>query len=521
MRKIAFYMSLAACVLLMASCSQEELAEKNLVKGLAQASTSSFDSFEEDEDETRSIVDPSGSTVVFKWKEGDRLAIYSGNGASGMTNYDLISVDANNVGTFQANGFLLTTGAEYYAFTPYDGTQTKKAAVKVDYDGLLQKANGTFDHLGAKDFQYSGVTTAKSDNPADLTHFDLKHLGAVCRFRLTVPEAANFKQFRITGTGLVTGGQIDLTTGNFTPEAGGSITMKFGDGTGNINVGANKEITLYVMLPQQNLSTCTDLAVELYGIETTYYRSKMYIAYLNGKDIKGGKAYGWKANLKEYEPVSTIGAGKRVQFSKGNLWWDGSNYHFETNQTDYPTSWNTSHIGHFWWTSLKDYKTGNAAYMPYALTFSKSGFASDDKLFCCEENPLTVDGVEGYYALSDEDWDYLTKTRARAKELYKYGVTVEGKEKCVVIAHDRFYGTLKDSYTLEELNADGLTCLPAAGVRHGESFSDTEEWGYSWLSSVNGDGERSWGVYFNDSQVYSNYSYRSFARSIRLVKQDK
>ncbi len=517
--KQKFYMSMVACVLLMASCSQEDLAEKSLGEGLAKASTSSFECFEED-GETRSIVDPSGSTVAFKWQEGDKLAIYSGAGASGMTNYDLIGVDANNVGTFQANGFLLTTGAEYYAFTPYDGTQTKKTQVKVDYDDLVQKSNGAFDHLGAKDFQYSDATVALTDDPSNLTHFNLKHLGAVCRFRLKVSETANYKQFRITGTGLVTGGKLNLTTGSFTPEATGSITMKLGGGTGSIKVNANEEITLYVMLPQQDLGTCVDLAVELYGTETVHNHDKMYIAYLNGKDIKGGKAYGWKANLKEYEPVSTVGEGKRVKFTKGNLWWDGSNYHFESNQTDYPNMLSTSHIGYFWWTSLKDYKSGNPDYMPYALNFSNSGYASDDKFFCCEENPLTVDGVDGYYALSDAEWEYITKTRARASQLYKYGVTVGDKVNCLVIAHDRFYGTLKSSYTLEELNANGLTCLPAAGERSGYSFKDTEGWGLYWLSTVYDDGEKTWGVYFNNKQVYKNYALREYPRTIRLVKKD-
>ena len=299
MKNRQLYLSLAAAMLLMASCSQEELAENhNMGDDLAKATTTGFTAFDE-EGATRSVVDPSGLPIAFKWASGDKLAIYSGGEASGMTNFDLVDGIDSEVATFKANGFSLTAGMQYYAFTPYNGNETNKTQIAVDYTGQVQAQNGSYSHLGAKDFQYSSATTASSGFADDMTSFNLSHLGAVCRFQLTVPEAGVFTEFTLSGTALASEGILDITSGAFTRPIAtdGSITLSLvTSSSSGISVAANEVLTLYMMLPKQDLSG-KDLTATL-----TTNDSKTYSATLTGKDIEGGHAYTWTADVKVPAP---------------------------------------------------------------------------------------------------------------------------------------------------------------------------------------------------------------------------
>lgn len=216
----------------------------------------------------------------------------------------------------------------------------------------------------------------------------------------------------------------------------------------------------------------------------------------------------------------SVSSTKKVQFTKSNLWWDGSAYHFEANQTDYPTEWNASHVGHFYWTSSKDYQSGNANYMPYAQSYRYSSQSTSDSFFCGEANPLTVDGTSGCFALRESEWDYLISSRTNASSLRKYGVTVGGKANCLIIAPDGFSSTLKSSYTLDEVSSLGLVCLPAAGVRDGSSFYDAESWGFYWSSTPDSSSSGDAGyLYFDSGNVGTNYDSRRYRdHSLRLVR---
>lgn len=177
---------------------------------------------------------------------------------------------------------------------------------------------------------------------------------------------------------------------------------------------------------------------------------------------------------------------KQVQFTSGNLYWDGSAFKIEANQTDYPTVWDTAHVGLFFWTNLKDYQTGTASYMPYAESHNYSMRSMDDKFWCGEDNPLTVGGTTDLYALSADEWEYLFKSRKSASRLYKTGVDVYNGEitykNCIVIAPDDFTGTLKMSYTIEVINAIGLVCLPSACASRIDGLTFIEDFNY-WTAT--------------------------------------
>lgn len=209
--------------------------------------------------------------------------------------------------------------------------------------------------------------------------------------------------------------------------------------------------------------------------------------------------------------------GKKVQFTKGNLYWDGSAYHFEANQNDYPTSWDANHVGHFFWTTK-----ASASYAEKYNVPNES--ESDVPFFAQSKGGLTVDGTSGLFALSDAEWEYLLETRPKATNLCKYGVTVGSNKNCLIIAPEGFAGTLKSSYTLSEIEAFGLVCLPAAGGRDDSDFSYSSVYtdckGYYW-SSTPSSYISCWAYFLNfyyDEFNPAAGSNRDCGRSVRLVR---
>lgn len=205
---------------------------------------------------------------------------------------------------------------------------------------------------------------------------------------------------------------------------------------------------------------------------------------------------------------------KTVQFTKGNLYWDGSAFKFEANQTDYPTEWDERHVGHFYWTKT--------AAVSYAESYSDDATTSD-KFFCGEDNKITVEGTEGLYALSYEEWDYLIRYRDNASSLYRCGVSVAGKTNCLIIAPDGYTGLIESSYdatawaTAEAL---GLVCLPAAGIRaFGSYLMDLGDRGYCWSSSPSPYEARiAYSISFSSDLYNTVPDQRECCYSIRLVK---
>lgn len=209
----------------------------------------------------------------------------------------------------------------------------------------------------------------------------------------------------------------------------------------------------------------------------------------------------------------TVAEGKTVQFTKGNLYWDGSAYKFEANQTDYPTSWDANHVSHFFWSQTPS--------VAYAQNYSDGSKSASDKFFCGEDNKITVEGTSGLFALSKDEWSYLISTRTDATNLLKYGQTVGEKTNCLLIAPDGF-DTSKwhssNSYTLEEVNSLGLVCLPAAGYRNGSSFGNGGSWGYCWSSTPSsGRSDDASFLIFNSGNVRTSLNGRNFGQSLRLV----
>ena len=211
----------------------------------------------------------------------------------------------------------------------------------------------------------------------------------------------------------------------------------------------------------------------------------------------------------------SVSSTKKVHFTKGNLYWNGSTFKFESSQTSYPTSWSSTHVGHFYWT-----KTASASY---ASSYNDgTNINSDIPFFAQSKGGITVEGTTGLYALTESEYEYLFNRRTNASNLYKYGVTVSGKPNCLIIAPDNYSGTIQSIYDASSwTNAekDGLVCLPAAGYRYNTSINSTDYSGYYQSSTSASNIDNTYSMYFSQYglSVSSNRN-RNEGFSLRLVK---
>lgn len=200
--------------------------------------------------------------------------------------------------------------------------------------------------------------------------------------------------------------------------------------------------------------------------------------------------------------------GSKVCFSRGNLFYNGSSFDFETQQYDFPYSWNDSHVGHFYWD-----KSSSDAVAQY---FIYSGKTADDVFFTnatetSAETQFTVAGVKGLYrTLSSAEWGYLLGSSTERLGRNKFGVCVQDFGNCLVIVPDDWdldanplqkeYDSSSSPMTWEQAEAAGMVCLPASGSRTGTNIS--------YYSSCFDDGE---GYYWSSSTIGADFaSYLSF-----------
>ncbi|MBP9986832.1 MAG: hypothetical protein KBT44_02760, partial [Bacteroidales bacterium] len=229
--------------------------------------------------------------------------------------------------------------------------------------------------------------------------------------------------------------------------------------------------------------------------------------------------------------VFSVSDTKKVYFSKGNLYADRlENLYFEANQYSSASSFDESHISHFF-------------YSEDARGAIKGHSFGEEYLFCDESHKVSVDRGEAiYYALSKEEWQYLFITRADASS--KVGFATVGGVEGIIILPDTFTDPMKNNgnaafapksstgwtaniYTIggnwEAMETAGAVFLPAAGFRSGSDFlSDVYGYGY-YCSSTVIDCERAYYMYFTSDGVNTYHSAERdrHGHSIRLVTDVK
>ena len=224
--------------------------------------------------------------------------------------------------------------------------------------------------------------------------------------------------------------------------------------------------------------------------------------------------------------VFSVGPKSQVQFTKSNVFWNGTELKFEDNPMNYPAEWDLSHVGHFYWTTTLE--------ASIAVSYSPEGEQSVSDRFFCDgsdaSHTLSVEGISGLRVLSDckdGEIDYLLNKRKDANRLYKYPVTVKGVGCCLVLAPDDYTGSISDSYDAVSwavAEGKGLVCLAPDGYRENNYIMQCTGYsGYYWCGTAKEDSpNHAYHLSFLDNIYnYPSYSSRNFGYSLRLVKDVK
>jgi len=468
-------LAIAVICVLLSACAKEEQGgqggqDTSFTKG--QKVTLSVNAV----DQTKVTTALDGTAVKFKWELGDKIKVTVGESSS----------------------------AEFEAVELYnDGASAK-------FDGTMPASGNTFKvQFPVADPDLSSQTYSESEAlPKNMMLVKNDN----CSLTSAISLAPQYAALRLKLYGTETIGQIVVTntSSTMTPKPTYTLTCTYGVSLSGSTSEAPKNF--FVILPTGT-----------YNINVKFYNNAATPAVVHEKDIADQTFTANKiksSNPKELiaGPVFSVSGTKKVKFTKGNLWWgteklDGTTvtegFHLEETQTAYPSEYKTSHVGHFFWTK----KAANS----YAQTYRDGTCTTSDTFFFAEGNSLAIGGKTGYYALSNDEWVYLITTRGTS--LRKYGVTVGGKSNCLVIAPDGFTGTLQSSYSLGDLNAAGLVCLPPAGSRFGTGLSDQGDFGYCWSSTPReSDKDDAYALYFTSDNVSpGNNVGRYIGSALRLV----
>ena len=247
----------------------------------------------------------------------------------------------------------------------------------------------------------------------------------------------------------------------------------------------------------------------------------------------------------------TVGEGKTVAFSKGNLQYQPSSntwrfadkqYTLLDNNTSSHTTTSYTPTSEDWidlfgWGMWLDEITDKAKITNTSTTSSQYAPAlTDDNVFA--ENHRTVGG-ELWQTLSIAEWDYLINTRTNATKL-RGVATVNGVNGLILLPDEwsdpmpcdkpfksgfassngiGYYKTVNEYTAAQwtEMEALGAVFLPAAGYRYGTSVRIVGNNGLYWSSTAY-DTDYARDLYFYSDYVYLYDYYRYYGRSVRLVR---
>ena len=134
------YLGLAAGLLLLAGCTNNDFADKGANVPVGQVRTINNITASMDNADTRVFLD--GTQV--KWEDGDAIYVFSDKEDSGWHEYELSSLNPST-GVAEFSGDALT-GSEFYAFypEPVDVDFTSQiVTVPWDYEAIYSQVNYT------------------------------------------------------------------------------------------------------------------------------------------------------------------------------------------------------------------------------------------------------------------------------------------------------------------------------------------------------------------------------------------
>lgn len=426
---------------------------------------------------------------------GDKIYIYSNGGNVGYMNCTATSgqqfscsgeIEEDCLGT-TCTFMYLGTGSTDAGGDPIDGNST---TISFANQTSVSVSNGKIANLNQF---HVGSCTALVSEQGTVTLPMLSKM-AIAYFQLKDEQDSPIANKDVTISG---------------PSATATINTEDGTlegSTGNITVRTDAYGKFYMALIPQNGPVVFTFSCAGYENGTRTFSNGIRECNFYSEQGLGSPLQVEMASMGAPLPgVFTVNeSGKKVHFSKGNLWADADKaLHFEDAQwKSIPTSdgaMDKNHVSHFTWSST----------VTDAVGTSNNG----NYLFCDETHKVSVDGsAEIYYALSGEEWQYLFDKHSKQFAMVNgvFGI---------VIAPDGFAGDLPVSYANDEaLATNNLVFLPAAGYRDRTTVSYGSIVGQYWSSSPKGDSYSAYRLKFNSSGLTPNTDFSCcYGLSVRLV----
>ncbi|MDO4819503.1 MAG: hypothetical protein Q3994_03890 [Prevotella sp.] len=560
MKKIFMSLPIFAA-LLMTGCTSDDIEENVKPTPVKDVITLTAELSLEDEG-SRIIFDEDNGRQLY-WDVNDEITIVGKNGGKVLYVASNVMEDNKRLASFTPKDDAESlTEDDFPAEAFYPASLASKVLpAEQKYDGTkLSDVNpmyAVFETAGAK---------AMFSNLCGLLAINLKGtLGGevVNEIRISADEAMS-GAFDVAESN----GKYKAVLTQEAKQAKAGITLKCGED--GVTLSKDESTKFFVAIPEgvyHNLSIIT-IGNELDGggIENDAKVMKVGASL----DIKRNKfttineyAIDYRDSWYLLPGVFTVGEdGHKVQFTRGNLFWDGTQFGLEENQYDYPSTYDANHIGHFYFNTKAENSYGNY--------ICDGGDSELDFAFCHYENgeyrdpSFNVYGKKGYRILMGvkpsnitdavwggriDEWKYIFTLTSR---MYKQtgtkfthtgfistsSTSIEDVQlkSSIFIYPDNYNGKkIGESggpTTWQEINSLGIVFLPGAGIRKNGTISDTG--GYArYLGAAGRYRSSSWenheelfknastANYSNTWGFYSANNTASQAFPIRLVKDVK
>ena len=248
------------------------------------------------------------------------------------------------------------------------------------------------------------------------------------------------------------------------------------------------------------------------GVEASYGKFRVDENWVVGSD----------GYLKPYVPMGavsgkfSIGAGKQVWFSQGNLRDEDTWFRFAGSQFEYYGTSGSITPGEPSWLDLWGW---NTAEQPTEYGENNEWYSGD--FVDWGQKGVDIDDETSYQwrTLTNAEWQYLFNRN-------KHWMAQIDDNKGLIIMPDSWNGTVPTgsgyiaTTNWSELESQGAVFLPAAGKRLGlDEYSGVDEEGYYWSATTASVGEQAKGFTFTASAGLSLDSTNRYeGRAVRLVQ---
>lgn len=495
---------------------------------------------------TKTFLCPTASGVLVKWSAGEKFKLF-GNGSTQGEEFVMVSGAGQQSAQFE--GTVPAGGAPYFAAYPsngtFNGSNTFTFAMPATIQYVAETKAGTSDNFISLQQHNAPMVGKLADgeklqfhNAMSTIFLDLKGGAKITKIVLT--DLSGNSSLNGTLTVTVDGeGKVASST-----LAGGTsnLTLDLGDG---VTLDKDKYSMFCFPVPEGAFAGAEgskNVKIDIYDMTNTVI---MTIEKGLQEGVHANGAYQVVEN--KVRPivssgeftVNAAGVGTRtIYFTHGNLWYDGSEFHFEDEQWIASTNdWSTNHLGHFFWGN--DVTTAVSQNGPSSMggrLFTNLQTGSDSQRY--KPNPnFTVEGQANKFVVIGFD-DYGTLL-ARTSTVGSYGKplwgmgTVNGVKGIILLpdtwnakTHSSFeYGAEKcnkNNFTIdqwEDMEYEGAVFLPIAGYGdNGKSKISEALEGEYWSAFYSNGTEAAATLWFEDNQEPgTDWVDEDYWCSIRLV----